>query len=110
MGDRVLAQGRKSRTMHPLKQWAQYQQTQSPYVSKLMRIPRLNHLLFSLLVIGSIASCNSKPKPQAKTAPSLSPAISITTPINKARDAKITVEQVGKQREQLNPEAPPTQP
>ena len=95
--------------MHPLKQWAQYQQTQSPYVSKLMRIPRLTHLLFSLLVIGSIASCSSKPKPKAKTAPSPSSVISITKPINKARDAKTTVEQVGKQREQLNPEAAPAQ-
>ena len=96
--------------MHPLEQWAQYQQTQSPYLSKLMRIPRLTYLVFSLLVIGSIASCSSKPKPKAKTAPSPSSAISITKPINKARDAKTTVEQVGKQREQLNPEVAPTQP
>ena len=96
--------------MHPLEQWAQYQQTQSPYLSKLMRILRLTHLAFSLVMIGSIASCSSKPKPKAKTAPSSSSAISITKPINKARNAKTTVEQVGKQREQLNPEAPPTQP
>ena len=75
-----------------------------------MRILRLTHLVFSLVMIGSIASCSSKPKPKAKPAPSLSSAISITKPINKARDAKTTVEQVGKQREQLNPEAPPTQP
>ena len=75
-----------------------------------MQISRLPHLIFSLLMIGLIASCSSKPKPQAKTAPSPSSAISITKPITKARDAKITVEQVGKQREPLNPEAPPTQP
>ena len=61
-------------------------------------------------MIGLIASCSSKPKPQAKPAPSPSSAISITKPITKASDAKITVEQVGKQREPLNPEAPPTQP
>ena len=96
--------------MHPLEQWAQYEQTQSPYLSTLMRIPRLTRLVSSILVIGSIASCSSKPKPKAKTAPSPSSAISITKPINKARDAKTTVEQVGKQHEQLNPEAPPTQP
>ena len=96
--------------MHPLEQWAQYQQNHSPYLSKLMRIPRLPHLIFSLLVIGSIASCSSKPKPKANAAPSPSSTISITKPINKARDAKTTVEQVGKQREQLNPEAAPAQP
>lgn len=91
------------------QQRAQYQHTQILYISKLMRIPRLPHLIFSLVVIGSIASCSSKPKPKAKTAPSPSSAISITKPINKARDAKTTVEQVGKQREQLNPEAAPAQ-
>jgi type IV pilus biogenesis protein CpaD/CtpE len=75
-----------------------------------MRTQHLPHLILMLLLIGPIASCSSKPKPQTQTTPSPSPAISITKPINKAKDAKTTVEEVGKQREQLNPETAPTQP
>jgi hypothetical protein len=75
-----------------------------------MRIQTLFRVLLTLLLIGPIASCSSKPKPKAKATPSPSPAISITKPINKARDAKTTVEQVGKQREQANPETAPAQP
>ena len=75
-----------------------------------MRIPYLSILILSLLVVGSVASCSSKPKPQVKITSSPSPVISITRPINKARDAKTNVEQVGKQREQINPEAEPVKP
>ena len=75
-----------------------------------MRNHYLLHFVLTLLLIGPVASCSSKPKPKAKAAPSPSSAISITKPINKARDAKTTVEQIGKQREQLNPEVAPTQP
>jgi hypothetical protein len=75
-----------------------------------MRTQPLLRFILMLVLIGPIASCSSKPKPQAKTTPSPSPAISITKPINKAKDAKTTVEQVGKQREQANPETAPAQP
>jgi hypothetical protein len=75
-----------------------------------MRIQTLFRFLLTLLLIGPIASCSSKPKPKAKATPSPSPAISITKPITKAREAKATVEQVAKQREQANPETAPAQP
>ncbi len=75
-----------------------------------MRTQHLSRLMLMLFLIGPIVSCSSKPKPQAKTTPSPSPAVSITKPINKAKEAKNTVEPVGKQREQLNPEVAPTQP
>jgi hypothetical protein len=75
-----------------------------------MRTQHLSRFILILLLIGPIVSCSSKPKPKAKATPSPSPAISITKPINKARDAKTTVEQVGKQREQANPETAPAQP
>ncbi len=67
-------------------------------------------LLLSVLLISPIASCGSQPKAKVEATPSPSPAISVTKPINKAKDTQTNVEQLGKQREQLNPEAAPAKP
>jgi hypothetical protein len=77
-----------------------------------MSTKHLPRLILTVLLISPIASCGSKPKAtKVEATPSPSPAISITKPINKAKDTKTSVEQLGKQREQLNPETPePTKP
>jgi hypothetical protein len=56
----------------------------------------------ALTTIAIAASCTS---PKA-TKPSPTPSISITKPIDKAKDTKTNVEQQSKDREKLNPEQP----
>jgi hypothetical protein len=75
-----------------------------------MSTKHLPLLILTVLLISPIASCGSKPKAKVEATPSPSPAISITKPINKAKDTKTSVEQLGKQHEQLNPEAEPAKP
>jgi hypothetical protein len=74
-----------------------------------MSTKHLPILLLTVLLISPIASCGSKPK-ATKVEATPSPAISVTKPINKAKDTQTNVEQLGKQREQLNPEAAPAKP
>jgi hypothetical protein len=57
------------------------------------------------LVLGTIALAASCTSPKA-TQPSPTHSISITKPINKAKDTKSNVEQQSKDREKLNPEQP----
>jgi hypothetical protein len=72
-----------------------------------MSTKHLPLLILTALLISPIASCGSKPKAtKVEATASPSPAISITKPINKAKDTQTNVEQLGKQREQLNPDAP----
>jgi type IV secretory pathway VirB10-like protein len=67
-----------------------------------MRLKSIAHLSLALGAIAQAASCSS-PKAQP---PSPTPPISITKPINKAKDTKTNVEQKSKDREKLNPEQP----
>jgi hypothetical protein len=57
------------------------------------------------LVLATIALAASCTSPKA-TKPSPTPSISITKPINKAKDTKTNVEQKSQDREKLNPEQP----
>jgi hypothetical protein len=68
-------------------------------------------LILTALLTSPIASCGSKPKAtKVEATPSPSPVISVTKPINKAKDTKSSFEQLGKQHEQMNPEAEPAKP
>jgi hypothetical protein len=67
-----------------------------------MRPKPIAHLGLALATIALAASCTSPKAVQ----PSPSPAISITKPINKAKDTKTNVEQQSKDRAKLNPEQP----
>jgi uncharacterized lipoprotein YbaY len=61
-------------------------------------------IVYLSLVLATIAlSACSSPK---ATQPSPTPSISITKPINKAKDTKTNVEQKSQDREKLNPEQP----
>jgi hypothetical protein len=75
-----------------------------------MSTKHLPLLVLTALLLSPIVSCGSKPKAKVETTPSPSPAISITKPINKAKDTKTNVEQLSKQHEQMNPEAEPAKP
>ncbi len=76
-----------------------------------MSTKHLPLLILTALLLSPIASCGSKPKAtKVEVSPSPSPAISVTKPINKAKDTGKTVEQLGKQHEQMNPEAEPAKP
>jgi hypothetical protein len=79
------------------------------YLATQSMSPKYRPLLAVLLLI-AIAGCSGKKTPKVTASPSPSPAISITKPINKAKDTKTSVEQLGKQREQMNPEAEPAKP
>jgi type IV pilus biogenesis protein CpaD/CtpE len=71
-----------------------------------MSTKHLPLLVLTALLLSPIAGCGSKPKAKVEATPSPSPVISVTKPINKAKDTKSSFEQLGKQHEQMNPEAP----
>jgi type IV pilus biogenesis protein CpaD/CtpE len=63
---------------------------------------RPNLIVCLVLATIALAACTSPKAVQ----PSTKPAISITKPINKAKDTKTNVEQKSQDREKLNPEQP----
>jgi hypothetical protein len=68
---------------------------------------RLSQVSLILLSCTILTSCASQPPTPVTATPTASPPISITKPINKAKDTSTDVQQKAKEREQLDPEKVP---